>query len=512
MSLLFINCEIFLSIALLNLIVAPLFLTSKRYYSGDFVLNLFEICKQYMLFVMFFSFVILVQYCDISYNFYGYGFFINDITNFLKILIVSCLFFMLLSVDTSKIEKMKMVFPYGLFEVFPLLLFNVFGILCFLSAENFLTLYISLELQSLALALLFAVKYFSKYSSEAALKYYIVSSFSTSVLLLAFGFLYGIFGVIHLESVLYLISFDGSNNYASGFFEADSLVYYAVLISLILVLIAFSIKLGTAPFHMWTLDVYEGAPLFVTLYALVLPKITYVGFLIKLVFYFSSFGFVFFNFFFYSGLLSIIVGTLGAVMQTKIKRLLAYSAISNFGYVMFGLSTGSFDGFLAAIIFLITYILITCSIFFILFSLVSAKDGSKIKSIFQLQTITASGKPLISFFLSLHFFAIASIPPFNIFIAKYYLLYSLIENFSSIAFFSVIFILLFSVISCFYYMRIVRLLFFRNLNSSQPVVLYKKPSFGINFMISLTTFLNLFLFFYPEILFDILEFFFLTHF
>jgi proton-translocating NADH-quinone oxidoreductase chain N len=507
MYLVFLNIEVFLSVAILNLIIWPLFLNSRSSYTGVSLINIFKICKHYLLFVLFISFFLLIKKEDISYNFFGYGFFVNEFVNLLKIIIVGCLFFLVLSIDILRIEKMKWIFPYGIFEIFPLILFNIFGILCFLSSENLLSAYISLELQSLTLSLLFAVKYFSKYSSESALKYFIVSSFSTSLLLLSFGFLYGIFGVIQFESFLYLISFDDINYLNSDFILFDLKLSNMTIFTLTLIFITFSIKLGAAPFHLWTLDVYEGTSMFITLYVLILPKIAYVGFLIKFVLYFYNFNFLFNNLFFFAGLLSVLIGTLGAILQTKIKRLFAYSAISNFGYVMFALSLGHLDGFLSSILFLVIYIITTCSIFFVLLSLISIKDNTKIKTIFQLQSLFLSGKSLMAFFFSLYLFGIASIPPFNIFIAKYYLLFSLLENLTFISFFSIFFIVLLSVISCFYYIRMIRLIFFKNLTSFYLFIPFRKTTFNLSFLISLFTFLNIFFFFYPEFFFDLLEYF-----
>jgi NADH-quinone oxidoreductase subunit N len=418
---------------------------------------------------------------------------------------VCCLFVIIYSIDILKIEKMKWIFPYGLFEVFPLILFNLLGIFCFLSSDSLLSAYVTLELQSLTLAVLFAIKYFSKYSSEAALKYFIVSSFSTSLLLLAFGFLYGIFGVIHFESFLFLLVFDESNLINFDFYLTNLISFV-----LLLVFLTFSIKLGVAPFHLWTIDVYEGTSMFITLYALTLPKITYVGFLIKFILYFQNYLYIFNILFFFSGFFSIIVGTLGAILQTKVKRLFAYSAISNFGYVMFSLSIGTLDGLISGMMFLIVYTLVTLGIFFNFFCLIQLKTNLKIKSIFQLQSIFLSGRHLNAYSLAFFLFTIASIPPFNIFIAKYYLLYALIEKFNAISIFSVVFIILMSVISCFYYIRLIRLLFFRNNKIPYNFILYKRVSFNLSILISLVSFFNIFLFFYPEFLFNLLEYIFLN--
>lgn len=502
MYLIFFNIEFFLAISILVFILLLVFLeaTSVKFVLKRHTIDLFVVCKHFVLFCLVSSLLLLLNNFYLVYFFYGYSYLANSFINFFKFLLLSSAAFIILSLQSQKIQAARTWFPYGIHEFFLLVLFNVLGLCFFLSAENFLLIYLGLELHSLTLAILFSLRYFSKYSTEAALKYFIVGSFTTSLFLFGVGFLYGLFGTIHLESLSYLCYFG-----LSDFLSTDEYLLNSICFALGLIIVAFLIKLGIAPFHMWTLDVYEGAPMLVTLYALVVPKIAYIGFLVKLFFYFSSFGFIFFDFFKYGGILSLMLGTVGAMVQTKIKRILAYSAISNFGYILLSLSFGNFDGVLACLLFLVVYVCVTCNIFFILILLISYKDNLEIKSIFQLRGLINSGQSYLAFLFALLLFTLASIPPSNIFIAKYLLLYSIIEEFSTISVMILLFIVLSNIFSCFYYIRMIRLIFFKEINLFLYSVPYVRLSFFSCLILSVFSLFNLFLFLYPQALFDFLE-------
>ena len=462
--------------------------------------KLFLVCKNFTILVLLLSFFIIFVNFELSIYFHGFSFYSNSFINFFKLLIIFCVILILLSVNPITLSKW--VFPYRIFEFFPLVLFNVLGVLSFLSSETFLTAYITLELQSLTLALLFALKYFSKYSSESGLKYFIVSSFSTALLLLGFGSLYGLYGTIHLEQLLVLSGFEFHGFEGVDFFNSFQII---LLFGFSLVCISFLIKLGSAPFHMWTLDVYEGSPMVVTLYALIIPKTAYLVFLLKFIMYSTSnISFLYYNLFFYTGIICSIWGSVGALVQTKIKRLLAYSAVANFGYIMLALSNDNLFNLLAAITFLFIYIFVTFSLFLVLLGLHSRVDMGKIKSIFQLSTIINSGNSSLGFVLSIFLFTIASIPPFNMYIAKYFLLDGLLLEGSMHSVCGALVVVLFSVVSCFYYIRLIRLVYFKNINDFFNFIPYYSIQFSLSLLLSFIFFFNIFFFFYPDLFFNII--------
>jgi NADH-quinone oxidoreductase subunit N len=510
MSLIFFNIELFLCFSIMCVLILSIFFKSYKKDKDNYLYDLLHICKKFTIFILFVSIILLFNHFYIMYFFYGYNYFTNCFINFFKLIILFSVFIIILTLRTCKLDKLSLFFPYGVYEFFILLLFNILGLFCFLSAENFLLIYLGMELHSLTLSILFGLRYFSKYSAEAALKYFIISSFSSSLFLFGVSFLYGIFGTINLENFMYLNLFDYQYCLASDLYNNNSYLKNPVIISLSLVIISILVKLGTAPFHMWTLDVYEGAPTYMTLYALTIPKIAYVCFFIKLLFYFQNFSFLFFYIFKYCGIISLLIGTLGAIIQTKIKRILSYSAIANFGYILLSLSLGQTDGIIAAIIFLITYIIVTCNIFFILFALNSAKDNSELKSIFQLKTLVNSGNSNLAFLLCLLLFTLSSIPPSNIFISKYLLLYSILEDLTTISYLIIILIIISNILSCFYYIRMIRLIYFSPIDSTfLNTKMYMKNEYSLYLIISLYSILNLFLFFYPQIFLDFFDFLFL---
>lgn len=515
MFLIFFSLEFFLSNCLLLLITLPLFFrVSLLYKSKTKNLNLLNICKHFILFVILFSIVFVYYNLNISFYFYSFSFFIQSFTNYFKLLILIISFIFVLNIHILKEENIQnKFFPYNIFEFFSFVLFNLLGVLCFLTAENLLSAYICLELQSLTLALLFALKYYSRYSTEAGLKFFIFSSLSTAILLLSFGLLYGFFGVIHFENFLILLN----NNIILSFFIINNnevvlnIDYFFLIIALCLFIIAFFIKIGVVPFHMWSIDAYEGAPTFITLYSLIIPKIAYICFLIKIIFYCINFNYIFFFFFFFGGIFSIIIGSLFAVVQTKLKRLFSYSAIANFGYLLLSLSFGTLESFKISFLFLFIYIIITFSLFLILLTSVSVLNNSKIKHIFELNSLFLSGRYTLSILLSFFLFTIASIPPFNMFFVKFFLLNIIIEYNSLFSFLIALIIIIFSVISCFYYIRLIRFMFFKNGKSFSTFIPYYTITSSTSFTLSFFSILNISYILYPSIFLNLIDFFLLNY-
>jgi NADH-quinone oxidoreductase subunit N len=493
----FLNIEVFLGFSIIVFSLLIFFLDNFR--NNQFV-NLLNVYKHFILFIVFCSLLMVLNNSNIEYFFYGESYLSNRLINFFKVLVLLVLICMLLFLNYKNTQQIKFFIPYNIYEFFNLILLNIVGLFCFISAENFLLAYLGIELHSLSLSLLFASRYFTKYSTEAALKYFIISSFSSSLFLFGISFLYGIFGTIDFQNIFYLV-FLSSNLFLSNI---------VITVAFILIIVSVLIKLGAAPFHMWSIDVYEGSPSFVTLYALTIPKIIYVGFFIKILFYFDYLNNFYniqtlFLLFKYCGITSVIVGTIGALIETKVKRILAYSAIANFGYILLLLSVG-IKGVLISLVFLVSYIIVTCNIFFILLTLISALDYSEITSIFEFKNLYNSGRKMIAFLLCISWFNLAGIPPMNIFISKFFLLYGIIREMHLNFYLLIFFIILSTIFSCFYYIRIIRLLFFMPINSKFYSIPFIKMTDTCNFIIAIFSILNLFLFFFPQLIFDFLEY------
>ena len=389
----------------------------------------------------------------------------------------------LLSLDYMKKEK------FFFYEFFIILKLSILGMCLLVSAFDFISFYLSLELQSLSFYILASFKRNSNFSTEAGLKYFILGSLASCLILFGVSIIYGFTGITCFDDFIvlnnlikdpfYFFIFDKELN---GFF-----------IGLLLVFIGLLFKLGAGPFHFWVPDVYEGVPLIVTTFFAIVPKIVITSFiLIFFCSYFYSFEIFWHQWFIFTSIFSFFIGSLGAIYQVKIKRLLAYSAIGHVGFLSLGLSLNTVEGFQGIILYLMIYVSLSVITFSLFLSLRRFNNNLKFKNILDLKNLFKIN-PLFSFFFCLTFFSIAGIPPLMGFFSKFYIfLASLKEGF----FFITLFSLFLSVVSSFYYIRLIKLVFFEKTNSWT----FLKPLNKINsFLIVFLSFFNLFFFVYPEI-------------
>ena len=317
---------------------------------------------------------------------------------------------------------------------FPILIFiSLLGFFLLVSSNNLLVMYLSIETISLSLYVLAAIKKNNALSTEAGLKYFILGALSSGLLLFGCSLVY----------------------YSSGLIDFDSLsnvqVDNAFLIGSIFILISLLFKIAAAPFHMWAPDVYEGAPTIVTFYFATVPKIGILYLIYVLLF--GPFYMIsqLQTLLIISGLLSITIGTFGAIYQNRIIRLVAFSAIAHIGFIILGFSTGTFIAVYSSFIYILVYIIMSFNTFtFILAVFPDKKYFADLLSYYKLNPVLA-----ITFAFSL--LSIAGIPPLAGFFSKFYILYSLIEN--NLYVVSAIAIIL-SVIASYYYIRIIQWMYF----------------------------------------------------
>ena len=434
--------------------------------------------------VLFGFFLVLLLYNNlISMECYLFNFqFQNDqFIIFIKYLIlisVSCYLFS--SLDFLKFEGIRS------YEYVLLILLSIFGMVLLISSYDFISIYLALELQSLCLYILASYDKNSYFSTEAGLKYFILGAFASGLLLFGFTILYGLTGMTNLDDLLHFLYY----------LEVDNFLFNGIILGLMFVSVAFLFKLGAAPFHMWLPDVYEGASLIVTFFFAVVPKIVIIGFMLK--FYIIIFGL--FNFcwsilFMYCAFFSLLIGSLGALYQTKLKRLVAYSAIGNVGFLLFGLGCNSIEGIHGVILYLIFYLVNLISLFCILLILRRFSSNFNIVNIYDLSSLKESNI-LLAFFMSLFLFSMAGIPPLAGFYGKFYIFLALVNSkFYLLALIGV----LFSVISSFYYIRLIKLLFF---NSIISFFFYKNFVFKNLFFIIYFGLFNIFFFIYPSFILE----------
>lgn len=334
-------------------------------------------------------------------------------------------------------------------EFYILLLATLLGMFFMISSGHFLMFYLGLELATIPLAALVNFDMEKKKSSEAATKMILLSAFSSGIMLFGISVVYGTTGTLKFAELPALL--------ANGPLQ---------LLSLILVFAGFAFKLSSVPFHFWTADVYEGAPVPVTSFLSVVSKAAIVFVVISVLSpLFKNFGEVFYTIIFLSVVLSITVGNLFAMRQDNIKRFLAFSSIAQVGYILLGLSAENAAGNASVVYFLIIYLFSNLAIFGVV-SLVSAKTGKE--NISDYNGFYQNNKTL-GWILAIALFSLAGIPPTAGFFGKLFLLTSGAGkgNFILIGFAAIN-----MVISLYYYLRIVRAIFIEKSERPMPGISY----------------------------------------
>ena len=475
-DLIFLNIELFYFFILLFLFLYSILL--KKY----LVFNFFSVFRLNLIILfniifLFFNLIFLPN-SFVFFNLFSFNFFFL----FFKFLLI---FFFILFL----VFKKRYFILEGFFQIEYLILTNliIFSLFLMFSANNLIAFFILLELQSLALYILAAFKYYSTFSTEAALKYFILGAISSVLIGLGISFIYGLTGSFNFQEI-YL------NFFFLNLEILDNQFFFFSLLGSLFIFIGFFFKLGIAPFHMWLPDVYEGVSTITTLFFSVFPKFTI--FIVFFNFLFNVFG-IFFNFwvylFLFSALLSSIIGTFGGLTQIKIKRLLAYSSINHVGFLLIGLTLNSYLGLISSFIYLFIYVILSFSLFSIILVL-RKTNFIKFKRIYDLKNLLFSNYVLAWCFI-LNLFSIAGIPPLLGFFAKLNIFYSLLNNNS---FFIVFFFLILSMFSSFYYLRMIKLIFF-DINSNKTNLIV--PSRLEMYLIIFFTFINLFFIFFSDFIY-----------
>ena len=345
-------------------------------------------------------------------------------------------------------EKYRSIENLYIFEYPLLILFSILGMLVMLSSNNFITLYLGLELQSLALYVLASTKKDSLKSSEAGLKYFILGALASGFFLFGASLLFGITGTTSYT----VLSFNTLN---------PNEVSLLLIFSVVLIISSIAFKLSIAPFHMWTPDVYEGAPTSITAFFAIVPKIAAIGVLMRILYIaLIDIHVVWLQLVLVLGLLSIFVGAFGALLQKNIKRLMAYSAISNIGYIFLALSLGSQLGLEASLIYITVYSISSIGVFTFILSM--EKDNIMLDEIASFSGLSKSN-PFYAVCLSILLLSMAGLPPLAGFIAKFYVFKAVvISGYMWIAVIGIIG----SVISAYYYLNIIKVMYLDDLEES----------------------------------------------
>ena len=382
------------------------------------------------------------------------------------------------------------------FEYSILILFALLGIFFICSANDLITAYLSIELQSLSFYIMASMKKDSAFSVDAGLKYFILGAFSSSLFLFGSSILYGVSGTTNFEDLKNLFflmdldcgSVDGSSNntFVKHLFLDGSLIQFA----LIFIFVSLLFKLGIAPFHLWSIDVYEGSPSSSTFFFAVIPKLAIFVLLIRI--FYSSFFEHIVKWRYYMAIiavLTIIVGSFGGLEQKKFKSLLAYSSISHMGYTLIAFITGTFEGMQVLFCYLFLYMVVslyTWSIFLVL-QLKYKYTKKQNKDLADLNSLSKSNS-ILALFFSTVLLSIAGFPPMIGFLVKIGIF--LVSMEASMYFVALISILC-SVISTFYYIRVIKIMYFE---SSIAGKLYHPINSDVSVLIVCLFYFLLFLF------------------
>ena len=451
--------EIFLTLSIFSLLMIGVFLKN----SFNLIFNLSSI-------IIIITIAIIFNRPNIEEKIFLESFTRDTFSNFFKILILISSLFVLNTSKNYIIDKKLDKFEYPI-----IILLSILGMFFMVSSNDIIVFYLGLELQSLSLYILASIDRDNLKSSESGIKYFILSALSSGLLLYGCSLLYG---------------FSGSTNFDLIANELNKENIGAVF-AMVFILVGLAFKISAVPFHMWTPDVYEGAPTSITSYFAVVPKVAGLAVLIKFMFIpFSNILSEWQTIIIFISIASMILGAVAAISQKNIKRLLAYSSIGHIGYALAGVATGNISGYQSAIVYISIYVIMNIGIFSCLYLL--KKDGEYKENISDLSG--ASKKhPLLAISFLIILFSLAGIPPLGGFFAKFYVFSAVLEQ----QMFTLAIIgLLTTVISAFYYLKIIKIIYFDDSVITFDAVKNKKAQASI--LISCSILLTFFL--YPSIL------------
>ena len=396
-------------------------------------------------------------------------------SNYFKILILLSTLFVLNSSKNFIIDNKLDKFEYPI-----IILLSVLGMFFMVSANDLILFYLGLELQSLSLYILASIDRDNLRSTESGIKYFVLSALSSGLLLYGCSLLYGFTGSTNFELIASQLNRENTG----------------AIFAMVFILVGLAFKISAVPFHMWTPDVYEGAPTSITSYFAVVPKVAGLALLIKFMNVpFSNILLEWQTIIIFLSIASMILGAVAAMIQKNFKRLLAYSSIGHIGYALAGVATGAIAGYQSAIVYISIYVIMNIGAFSCLYLL--KKDGQYKENINDLSGISKK-HPLLAISLLIILFSLAGVPPLGGFFAKFYVFMAVLENeMYALAIIG----LLTTVMSAFYYLKIIKTIYFDD--SLVTFELSKNRTAQVSVFTSCTILITFFL--YPSVLNDIVS-------
>jgi len=400
---------------------------------------------------------------------------IDYLSSFMKIVTLLAAFLVLV-ISSNYLKTLK------IFKIeYPILILSsVLGMMIMISSNDLIVFYMGLELQSLALYVLATFNRDQLKSSEAGLKYFVLSALSSGLLLYGCSLIYG---------------FTGSTNFNIIANQLNS-NEYAITFGIVFILVGLAFKISAVPFHMWAPDVYEGSPTSVTLFFTMVPKIAALTVFIRFLYVpFLNLIDQWQMILIFLSIASMLFGAIAAIGQTNLKRLIAYSSIGHVGYILAGVATGSNDGIQSSVIYITIYILMNLGLFSCL--LMMKRNNKYFEDIEDLSGLSKN-HPLMSLSLLVILFSLAGIPPLAGFFAKFYIFKSVLEQ--SMYFLAIVG-LLSTVVAAFYYLRIIKIMYFDKEKEKYDT----DHSLWLKFSLMFSTLLILIYFIFPSQLIEVVS-------
>ena len=457
--------EIFISLAIMFLLIVGVFKKN----SSNLIYNL-TIISLLIALALTFNYPI-----ETELSLFNESYKIDYLSTFMKILtLVSGIFVMLVSSKYIQITKiLKIEYPI-------LLLSSILGMMVMISSNDLIVFYMGLELQSLALYVLASFNRENLLSTEAGVKYFVLSALSSGLLLYGCSLIYGFSNSTNFVLIAENLN---SNNYGLTF-------------GIVFILVGLAFKISAVPFHMWAPDVYQGSPTSVTLFFAVLPKIAALTVFIRFLYIpFINMIDQWQMIVVFLSIASMLFGAIAAIGQKNLKRLIAYSSIGHVGYALAGLSVGSNEGIQSAISYISIYLVMNLAFFSCLFMI--RKSENYFENIEDLSGLSKN-HPILSISLMIVLFSLAGIPPLAGFFAKFYIFMAVIEQ--SMYFLAVIG-LLSTVIAAYYYLRIIKIIYF----DPEKEKYDSDHHLGLKVSLAISTIFILFYFIYPSSLTEIIS-------
>ena len=421
----------------LNILLPEVFLTLSIFsilMIGVFIKNSFNLIFNLSSLILIITIGIILNNPNNQEKIFLDSFTRDGFSNFFKIMILISSLFVLNSSKNYILDN-----KLGKFEYPIIILLSILGMFFMVSSNDIILFYLGLELQSLSLYILASMDRDNLKSSESGIKYFVLSALSSGLLLYGCSLLYGFTGSTNFDLIADQLNKDNTG----------------AVFAMVFILVGLAFKVSAVPFHMWTPDVYEGAPTAITSYFAVVPKVAGFAVLIKFMLIpFSNILAEWQTIIIFMSIASMILGSVAAIGQKNIKRLLAYSSIGHIGYALAGVATGAVSGYESAIIYIMIYVIMNIGAFSCLYLL--KKDGEYKENISDLSGISKK-HPILAISFLLILFSLAGIPPLGGFFAKFYVFTAVLEQqMYALAIIG----LLTTVISAFYYLKIIKTIYF----------------------------------------------------